>query len=67
MGKSAAEAVIDANCRSFDQPNLYIIGAGVLPTCGTANPTLTVAALSLRAAAHIAATEFQRPLANGIR
>lgn len=62
MGASAAEAVTDADCRSFDQTNLYIVGAGVLPTCGTANPTLTVAALSLRAAEHIAAAEFGRRL-----
>jgi choline dehydrogenase-like flavoprotein len=61
MGVSAAEAVTDANCRSFDQTNLYIVGASVLPTCGTANPTLTVAALSLRAAEHIATAEFGRP------
>lgn len=58
MGSNAAEAVTDADARTFDHPNLYIMGASLLPTCGTANPTLTVAALSLRAAQHIAATEF---------
>jgi len=62
MGASATEAVTDADCRSFDQTNLYIVGASVLPTCGTANPTLTVAALSLRTADHIASAEFGRPL-----
>jgi glucose dehydrogenase len=61
MGASATEAVTDANCRSFDQTNLYIVGASVLPTCGTANPTLTVAALSLRTADHIVSAEFGRP------
>jgi choline dehydrogenase-like flavoprotein len=62
MGASAADAVTDANCRRFDHPNLYIAGAALWPTCGTANPTLTVAALSLRAADHIASTEFRRTL-----
>ena len=63
MGKSAADAVTDADCRAFDHPNLYLVGAGVFATCGTANPTLTVAALSLRAADHIASVEFGKRLA----
>ena len=62
MGANAAEAVTDANARSFDHPNLYMAGASLLPTCGTANPTLTIAALSLRAADHICSTEFGRAL-----
>lgn len=64
MGSDRAEAVADRNCRTFDHPNLYIAGASLWPTCGTANPTLTIAALSLRAADHIAATEFgHKPVA----
>ncbi len=62
MGESAADAVTDANARAFDHPNLYIVGAALWPTCGTANPTLTVAALSLRAAQWIASAEFGRTL-----
>jgi choline dehydrogenase-like flavoprotein len=61
MGEKASEAVTNADARAFDHPNLYIVGAGLLPTCGTANPTLTVAALSLRAADHILSAEFGRP------
>jgi choline dehydrogenase-like flavoprotein len=53
MGFDAKTAVVDADCRSFDHPNLYVVGAGTFPTCGTANPTLTVAALALRAADHV--------------
>jgi glucose dehydrogenase len=53
MGFDAKAAVVDADCRSFDHPNLYVVGAGTFPTCGTANPTLTVAALALRAADHV--------------
>lgn len=62
MGAKASEAVTDANCRTFDHLNLYVAGASLWPTCGTANPTLTVAALSLRAADHIAVKEFGRRL-----
>jgi choline dehydrogenase-like flavoprotein len=29
------------------------VGASTFPSCGTANPTLTVAALALRAAEHV--------------
>ncbi|MEA3108094.1 MAG: glucose dehydrogenase [Gammaproteobacteria bacterium] len=53
MGFDAKTAVVDADCRSFDHRNLYVVGAGAFPTCGTANPTLTVAALALRAADHV--------------
>lgn len=53
MGSDAKDSVVDAECRSHDCRNLYIVGASVFPTGGTANPTLTVAALSLRAAESI--------------
>lgn len=50
MGNDAASSVVDANLRSHDHGNLYIAGSSVFPTAATANPTLTIAALSLRAA-----------------
>jgi glucose dehydrogenase len=53
MGFDAKTAVVDADCRSFEHRNLYVVGASTFPTCGTANPTITVAALALRAAAHV--------------
>jgi len=53
MGFDAKTAVVDADCRSFDRPNLYVVGASTFPTCGTANPTVTVAALALRAADNV--------------
>jgi choline dehydrogenase-like flavoprotein len=48
MGSDARHAVVDANLRTFDHPNLFIEGSAVFPTCGAANPTLTIAALALR-------------------
>lgn len=53
MGTDASKSVVDRNCRSHDHPNLYVVGASVFPAMGTANPTLTIAALSLRLAEHL--------------
>jgi len=50
MGDSASGSVVNARLRSWDHPNLFIIGSSVFPTVGTANPTLTIAALALRLA-----------------
>jgi choline dehydrogenase-like flavoprotein len=44
------KAVVDAEQRSWDHPNLYMVGSGVFPTVATANPTLTIAALCLSCA-----------------
>ncbi|MDR4485188.1 MAG: GMC family oxidoreductase [Nitrospirales bacterium] len=58
MGMDAKESVVDPNLRSHDHPNLFLLGSGVFPTSGTANPTLTIAALSLRTAQVIAKNLF---------
>ena len=42
-------SVVDRDLRSHDHPNLFLLGSAVFPTSATANPTLTIAALSLRA------------------
>ena len=56
MGRDRASAVVDADLRAFDHPNLFIQGSAVFPTCGAANPTLTIAALALRSVDAIRAT-----------
>ena len=38
--------------------NLYIVDASVLPTSAAVNPSLTIAALALRAADHILTREI---------
>jgi choline dehydrogenase-like flavoprotein len=53
MGRSAAEGVIDADLKCFAATNLLCLGAGAFPSCSPANPTLTLAALSARAAARL--------------
>lgn len=53
MGADPRTSVVDAELRSHDHRNLFIVGSAVFPTSGTANPTLTIAALALRAAESI--------------
>ena len=48
----ADEFVISADDGTFEL-GLFLLGSGVFPTVGTANPTLTIAALSLMAASVI--------------
>lgn len=55
MGTSARNSVVNDRQRAWDHPNLYLAGAGSMPTIGTANTTLTLAALCLRSAEDIAA------------
>jgi choline dehydrogenase-like flavoprotein len=50
MGTDRKTSVADASGRSHDHRNLWFAGASLFPTCGTANPTLTIAALALRTA-----------------
>lgn len=55
MGHDSATSVTDAWGRSHDHPNLYIADASVFPSSGGGeSPTLTISALALRQAEHIA-------------
>jgi choline dehydrogenase-like flavoprotein len=46
--------VVGADGRVHGIANLYIAGSSVFPTSGSANPTLTIVALALRLAEHVA-------------
>jgi choline dehydrogenase-like flavoprotein len=50
MGDDPETSVVDADCRAHDLDNLWVAGSSVFPTGGAMNPTLTIAALSLRVA-----------------
>jgi choline dehydrogenase-like flavoprotein len=50
MGTDPESSVVDADCRAHDLSNLWVVGSSTFPTGGAMNPTLTIAALSLRAA-----------------
>ncbi len=53
MGTGPANSVVDSTLRSWDHQNLYLVGGGSMPTIGTSNITLTIAALCFRSATHM--------------
>lgn len=53
MADDPSRGVVDSDCRVFGLANLYVAGSSVFPTSGWANPTLTIAALSMRTADRI--------------
>lgn len=55
MGTDPKTSVVDANLRAHDVPNLYLVGSGCFVTASSSPPTLTIAALAIRAAQHVAA------------
>lgn len=56
MHDDPRHGVVDANGRVHSVSNLFVAGASVFPTAGFANPMLTIIALSLRLADHLAQT-----------
>ena len=54
MGTDARTSVVDRHCRVHGLDNLFVAGSSVFPTSGYANPTLTIVALALRLADHLA-------------
>jgi choline dehydrogenase-like flavoprotein len=64
MAAGPRDGVVDPDCMVHGIPNLYVAGAAVFPTCGHANPTLTVVALALRLADHLTQL-LSRPDAGG--
>jgi choline dehydrogenase-like flavoprotein len=50
MGTDPAESVVNPSLRTHDLDNCWLVGSSVFPTGGAMNPTLTIAALALRAA-----------------
>lgn len=53
MSSDPAAGVVNANLFAHEVPNLVVVGGAVFVTGGCVNPTLTIAALALRAADHI--------------
>jgi choline dehydrogenase-like flavoprotein len=53
MGTHPAVSVVNENCKVHSCPNVYVAGSSVFPTCGNANPTYTIVALSIRLAEHL--------------
>ena len=53
MSNDPSRGVVDRNCKVHDVENLYVAGSSVFPTSGSANPTLTLVALTLRLAEYL--------------
>jgi len=53
MGTSPSNSVVDRHHRVWSVPNLYVADGSVAPTQGSANPALTIMALSSRLAEHV--------------
>jgi choline dehydrogenase-like flavoprotein len=53
MGDNPRTSVVDRNLRVHGAPNLFVAGSAVFVTSGSANPTLSLTALSLRLADYL--------------
>ena len=54
MHRDPRRGVVDEHARVHGIANLFVAGSSVFPTSGFANPTLTIVALALRLADHLA-------------
>jgi choline dehydrogenase-like flavoprotein len=55
MGDDPATSVADRNLRAHEVPNLFVVGSSVFVTGSSLQPSLTIAALAIRAAEFITA------------
>ena len=53
MGDDPRTSVVNADCQSWDIPNLWICDGSVFPTVGGVNPSLTIQAIACRTADRI--------------
>jgi choline dehydrogenase-like flavoprotein len=53
MGNDPEKSVVNADLRTHDVNNLFVVGSSVFVTGGAVQPSLTIAALAIRAAHHI--------------
>lgn len=58
MGDSSADSIVDSLGRSHEIENLFVLDGSVFVSSAAVNPSLTIAALSLRASDNIARTEL---------
>jgi choline dehydrogenase-like flavoprotein len=53
MGSDPATSVVNADCRTHDVDNLYVVDTSVFPSIGAVNPALTAMANALRVGDHL--------------
>jgi choline dehydrogenase-like flavoprotein len=54
FGKDPTTAALDEYCRSYDHDNLFVVDSSFFPASAAVNPALTIAAMGIRVADHIA-------------
>ena len=57
MAADESDGVVDPNLKVYGSANLYVASSSVFPRYGYSNPTLTVVALSVRLARHLAGNQ----------
>jgi choline dehydrogenase-like flavoprotein len=60
MGDDPRVSVVDPDCKVHGIANLFVAGSSVFPTSGSAGPTLTIVALAIRLADHLAESSAYR-------
>ena len=58
FGNDPATAALNDYCRSYDHSNLFVVDSSFFPASGAVNPALTIAAMGIRVADHIAQADF---------
>lgn len=61
-GLNPSDSVVDRNCQVHGVENLFVAGSAVFRNSAAAQPTLSIVALSMRMAQHIAETSAARVL-----
>jgi len=54
IASTESTGVVDENCKVFYSDDLFVAGSSIFPTTGYSNPTLTIVALAIRLAKHVA-------------
>lgn len=62
MGQNPRTSVLNGYCQSYDVKNLFVTDGSCFTTSSEKNPTLTIVALSMRAADHITELRKKREL-----
>ena len=62
MGDDPRTSVVNADCRTWDIPNLWVCDGSVFPTVGGVNPSLTIQAIACRTGDRIKALAAQGEL-----
>jgi choline dehydrogenase-like flavoprotein len=55
MGNDSAKSVLDANCKTHDLDNLYVVDASCFVSASAVNPSLTIIANAIRVSDHLLA------------